>query len=177
MTNSAVSSQQPDAAVYRRPGEPPPQRWRRLLQGKLLRQVTLPALIGLIQLGLALVEMVRTPVTPASLLWLLVSFVIGFGFGSAIRVVWDDDAVQVVLVGGQVLLTLAFVMVNVGSKAVLKHALDDLTSAGVIVLLVGSGLLLGHALGLGHQIRGVLSRASDARMRGEPDTGGVEGRT
>jgi apolipoprotein N-acyltransferase len=157
MTNPAVTSRPPNAAVHSRPGGRPVQRWRRLLQGRLLRQVTLPVLVGLLQLGLALVELVRTPVTPASLLWLLVSFGLGFGFGCAIRVVWDDDALQVVLVGGQVLLTLAFVIVNVGSKAVLKHALDDRASAGVIVLLVASGLLLGHSLGLVRQIRRVLN--------------------
>ena len=121
MTNSAVTSQPPHAAVHSRPGGRPVQRWRRLLEGRLLRQVMLPVLVGLLQLGMALVELVRTPVTPASLLWLLGSFVLGFGFGCAIRVVWDDDALQVVLVGGQVLLTLAFVILNVGSKAVPKH--------------------------------------------------------
>jgi hypothetical protein len=156
MTNSAIPCQPPDAGIHGRPGQRPVQRWRRLLQGKLLRQVTLPVLIGLLQLGIALVETMRTPVTPASLLWLLGSFVLGFGFGCAIRVAWDDDALQVVLVGGQVLLTLAFVILNVGSKAVLKHALDDRTSTGVIVLLVASGLLLGHSLGLVRQIRGAL---------------------
>ena len=115
----------------------------------------LPVLVGLLQLGMALVELVRTPVTPASLLWLLGSF--GLGFGCAIRVVWDDDALQVVLLGGQVLLTLAFVTLNVGSKAVLKHALDNRASAGVIVLWVASGLLLDHSLGLVRQIRRVLN--------------------
>ena len=158
MTNSAVTSQPPHAAVHSRPGGRPVQRWRRLLEGRLLKQVMLPVLVGLLQLGMALVELVRTPVTPASLLWLLGSFVLGFGFGCAIRVVWDDDALQVVLLGGQVLLTLAFVILNVGSKAVLKHALDDRASAGVVVLLVASGLLLGHSLGLVRRIRGVLPR-------------------
>ena len=131
---------------------------RRLLQGKLWRQVTLPVLIGLLQLGMAVLDIVGTPITPTSVLWLLVSFVLGFSFGCAIRVAWDEDALQVVLVGGQVLLTLGFVIVNVGSKAVLKHALDDQTSGGVIVLLVGSGLLLGHSAGLTHQIRRALPR-------------------
>ena len=158
MTDAAVRHPPPDAAVHRRPGERPVQHWRRLLQSKLLRQVTLPVLIGLLQLGMALVDIVRTPVTPASLLWLLVSFMLGFGFGCAIRVAWDDDDLQVVLVGGQVLLTLVFVIFNMGSKTVLKHTLDDQTSAGVIVLLVASGLLLGHSLGLVRQIRGVLRR-------------------
>ena len=84
MTNSAVTSQPPNAAVHGRPGEGPVQRWRRLLEGRLLRQVTLPVLVGLLQLGMALVELVRTPVTPASLLWLLGSFGLGFGFGCAV---------------------------------------------------------------------------------------------
>jgi apolipoprotein N-acyltransferase len=130
----------------------------RPVQAKLLRQVTLPVVLGLLQLGMALVDIARTPVTPTSLLWLLVSFVLGFGFGCAVRVAWDTHALQVVLVGGQILLTLAFVLVNLGSKAVLKHELDDQVSAGVIVLLVGSGLLLGHSLGLTRQIGRALPR-------------------
>ena len=158
MTISVNTSPTRGPAIDGRRGVRPVQRWRRLLEGKLLRQVTLPVLIGLLQLGLALVELVQTPVTPASLLWLLVSFGLGFGFGCAIRVVWDADALQVVLVGGQVLLTLAFVTLNVGSRAVLQHALGDRTSAGVIVLLVASGLQLGHFLGLTRQIRRVLPR-------------------
>src|SRR5919202_29443 len=158
MTNSAVTSQPPHAAVHSRPGGRPVQRWRRLLEGRLLKQVMLPVLIGLLQLGMALVEIVRTPVTPASLLWLLGAYVLGFGFGCAIRVAWDQDDLQVVLVGGQALLTLAFVILNVGSKAVLKHTLGDPTSAGVVVLLAASGLLLGHSLGLVRRIRGVLPR-------------------
>jgi hypothetical protein len=158
MTNSAVTTPPPDPAIHSRPGERPVHYWRRLLQGKLLRQVTLPVLIGLLQLGMALVEIVRTPVTPASLLWLLGAYVLGFGFGCAIRVAWDQDDLQVVLVGGQALLTLAFVILNVGSKAVLKHTLGDPTSAGVVVLLAASGLLLGHSLGLVRRIRGVLPR-------------------
>jgi hypothetical protein len=100
---------------------------------------------------MALVELAHTPAIPGTLLWLLLSLVIGFGFGRAIRVVWNDGAAQVVL-----LLTLGFVILNVSSKAVLKHTLDDLTSAGVIVLLVSSGLLLGHSVGLLRQIRGAL---------------------
>jgi hypothetical protein len=112
----------------------------------------------LFQLGVALLEIVRGPATPASLVWLPVAFVLGFGFGCAVRVGWDDDAVQVVLLGGQVLLTLAFVVVNIGSKAVLKHAVDDQTSAAVTVLFVGSGLLLGHSVGLVRQIRRALPR-------------------
>ena len=131
---------------------------RRLLERKLVRQLTLPVLIGLLQLGMALVAIVSTPVTSTSLLWLLVSFALGFAFGCAIRVAWDGEASQVVLVGGQLLLTLAFVMVNVGSKALLNHALDDHAPVSVIVLLVGSGLLLGHAAGLAHQIRRALPR-------------------
>ena len=158
MTTSVDTSPPRGPAIHGRPGVRPVQRWCRLLEGKLLRQVTLPVLIGLFQLGMALVELARTPVTPASLLWLLVAFGLGFGFGCAIRVIWDDDARQVVLVGGQVLLTLAFVTLNMGSKAVLKHALGDQTSAGGIVLLVASGLLLGHSLGLVRQIRRVLPR-------------------
>jgi hypothetical protein len=130
----------------------------RPVQGKLIRQVTLPVLLGLFQLGLALLDILSTPVTPSTLLWLLASFAVGFAFGCAIRVAWDREASQVVLAGGQLLLTLAFILVNLGSKAILNHALDDRAPVSVIVLLVGSGLLVGHAAGLTHQIRRALPR-------------------
>lgn len=144
-----MTSSAPTGRLRRRP---------RLVQGKLSRQVAVPILIGVIQLGLAVTEIARTPLAMASLVWLLVAFVVGVGFGSAIRVVWDDDALQVRVVGGQILLTLGFVLVSVASKAVLKHELTDQTLAGVLVLLVGSGLLLGHSVGLRRQIRRALPR-------------------
>jgi hypothetical protein len=139
-------------------GERPVHRWRRLLNRKLRMRVTVPALIGLIQLGLALVEMVNGRVPPLILLWLVSALVVGFGFGRATRVMWDSEASQFVLVGGQVVLTLAWLLVEVGSKALLPQVLEPLSAAGAIALLVACGLVFGRSLGLLGQIQDALRR-------------------
>jgi hypothetical protein len=129
---------------------------RHLVQKELALLVVLPALVGLLQLGMAMLEIARTDAAPPSPVWLLVALAVGFGFGHAMRVAWDVDALQVILVGGQVLLTLAFLAISLGSRVVLMHALD-LGSAGVLALLVAGGLLLGHSLGLLGEIRRALT--------------------
>lgn len=143
-----------DAYTRERPG----QRWRRLLQRKLLRQVTLPTLIGLIQLALAVIDLSQSQLSATLLVWLVVALAVGWCFGRAIRVVWDRDTVQVILVGGQVLLTLAYLVVSVGSRIVLNRTLGDLDATGVTILLVASGLMLGRTLGMLRQIREALQQ-------------------
>jgi hypothetical protein len=122
-----------------------------------LRQLSLPTVIGLVQLGAAIIQVAASPPAPPIALWLIASFAVGFGLGCAIRVAWDDRTAQVVLVGNQLALTLGFVIFNFGSRTVLEYALGDLPTAGVSVLLVASGLLLGHSAGLLHRVHGVLT--------------------
>ena len=149
-------------------GQRPVRRWRRLLQPKLVTQLTLPAVIGLVQLGAAIVEMVTTPAGPMTALWLIAPFTVGFGLGCAIRVAWDDQAAQVVLVGNQLALTLGFVILNLGSRAILERVLGDLPTAGVSVLLVASGLLPGHSVGLLHGVHAALTTDDARRHAAEP---------
>jgi len=135
----------------------PISRLRQLLQPKLLRQLSLPTVIGFVQLGAAIMQVAASPPMPSIALWLVVSFAIGFSLGSAVRIAWDDRMAQVVLVGNQLALTLGFIIFNLGSRTVLEYALADLPSAGVSVLLVASGLLLGHSVGLSHRVHGALT--------------------
>jgi hypothetical protein len=125
-------------------------------QGKLMTQIALPTVIGLVQLGDAIVQTAVSPVEPATALWLVVPFAVGFGLESAIRVAWDDQAAQVILVGNQLILTLGFVIVNLGSQTMLEHFLSDGLTTGLNALLVASGLLLGHSVGLMHRVHGAL---------------------
>jgi hypothetical protein len=134
-------------------GERPVHRWRRLLSRKLRMRVTVPVLIGLVQFGLTLVEVVNGRVPPPILLWLLPAVVVGFGFGRATRIMWDSEASQLVLVGGQVVLTLAWLLVQVGSKALLPQVLEGLSAAGAIALVIAGGLVVGRSLGLVGQIQ------------------------
>jgi len=134
----------------------PCRRWRQLLQGKLKAQITLPTVIGLVQLGAAIMQIAASPVEPATALWLVVPLAAGLGLGSAILVAWDDQAAQVVLVGNQLILTLGFVVLNLGSRTVLEHFLGDGLTTGLDILLVASGLLLGHSVGLMHRVHAAL---------------------
>ena len=126
----------------------PVQRWRHLVQGKLRRQVTLPALIGLIQLVLAVATIINGQAPATVLLWLVPALLVGFAFGRATRIIWDSETYQAVLVGGQVILTLAWLAVQVGSRPVLARALGDLSFAGAITMLMAGGLVIGHSLAL-----------------------------
>jgi hypothetical protein len=128
--------------------ERPVQRWRHLVQGKLRRQVTLPAVLGLIQLIMAAASIVRGEAPPSALLWLVPALLVGLAFGRATRVVWDSETYQAVLVGGQVLLTLAWLAVQLGSRSALTRALGDLSYAGAITLVIAGGLVIGHSLAL-----------------------------
>jgi hypothetical protein len=130
------------------PAERPVRRWRHLVQGKLRRQVTFPAILGLIQLVLAATSIVRGEAPPLVLFWLVPALLVGWAFGRATRVVWDSDTYQAVLVGGQLVLTLAWLAVQVGSRPALTRALDDVSYASVITLVIASGLVLGHSLAL-----------------------------
>ena len=142
--------------------ERPVQRWRRLLDRKLRMKVTIPTLIGLIQLGLAAVEMINGQIPPPTLLWFVPALIVGLGFGRATRMIWNSERSQLVLVGGQVLLTLAWLLVKMGSKVLLPQLLESLSAAGVIALLVTSGLVLGHSLGLLGQIQNALKSQDPA---------------
>jgi hypothetical protein len=128
--------------------ERPVQRWRHLVQGKLRRQVTLPAVLGLTQLVLVAASIVRGEASPAVLFWLAPALLVGWAFGRATRVVWDSETYQAVLVGGQLVLTLAWLAIQVGSRPALTRALEGLSDAGSITLVIASGLVIGHSLAL-----------------------------
>jgi hypothetical protein len=141
--------------------ERPLQRWRDLVHGKLRRQVTLPALIGFIQLIMAGASIGKGEVPAAVLLWLIPALLVGFAFGRATRVSWDSETSQAVLVGGQVLLTLAWLAVQVGARPVLTRALGDLSFAGAITMVMAGGLVIGHALALLSRIGQALRSPDD----------------
>jgi hypothetical protein len=143
------------------PYQPPKPRWRRLLHRKLLLRLTLPLLIALVQLGLALAEIVGGKAPPALVVWLLPGLLVGLGFGRATRVAWNPDASQVALVGGQAALSLAFLVVQLGARPVLARALGDLSYAGAIALIVAVGLVAGRSLGLLGRIREALAHPGD----------------
>jgi hypothetical protein len=141
--------------------ERPLRRWRQLVQGKLRRQVTLPALMGLIQLGIVAAAIVKGEAPAALLLWVAPALLVGFAFGRATRIVWNSETYQAVLVGGQVMLTLAWLAIQIGSRPVMTRALAELSFASAITLLIASGLVIGHSLALLSRIHQALRRPND----------------
>jgi hypothetical protein len=139
--------------------EPPVQRWRHV-QGKLRRQVALPAVLGVTQLLLAAATIVQGEAPPSVLVWLVPALLVGLAFGRATRVAWDSETYQAVLVGGQVVLTLAWLAIQLGSRAALARALGDLSYAATITLLIASGLVLGHSLALLNRIARALPKSA-----------------
>ena len=139
----------------------PLQRWRRLVHGKLRRQVTLPTLLGLIQLIMAAASIVTGEAPAMVLVWVMPALLVGLAFGRATRIVWNSETYQAVLVGGQVILTLAWLAVQVGSRSALAHALGDLGFAGAITMVVAGGLVIGHSVALLGRIRQALPSPQD----------------
>jgi hypothetical protein len=117
------------------------------LQKKLARQVAIPALLALTQAGVAACQVLYSGARPPNPLWLLLALGVGLAFGHAVRLFWSAEAFEIRLASGQVLLTLSFLTVSFGTRAVLIHVFD-LNSSDVLVLSVASSLMLGHCAGL-----------------------------
>ena len=95
------------------------------------------------------------------LVWVMPALLVGLAFGRATRIVWNSETYQAVLVGGQVILTLAWLAVQVGSRLALAHALGDLVFAGAITMVVAGGLVIGHSVALLGRIRQALPSPQD----------------
>ena len=138
----------------------PLQRWRHLVAGKLRRQVTFPMLIGLAQLIMASASLIRGEAPLLVVLWFVPALLLGFAIGRATRIVWDSEAYQVVVLGGQVTLSLAWLALQLGSRPALTRALGDLSFASSVTMVVVAGLVIGHATALLSRIRQALPRSS-----------------
>jgi len=133
---------------------------QRLLQKKLRNLMLIPAVLGLVQLALALVDIAQGG-SPALLLLLLIpAFAVGYPFGRRTRLDPNTDTGEIGMVGGQGALTIAFLVLIVTQKLILKRALGGLEGAATIVLIVTVGLIYGRLFGLYQQIRDAMSRRS-----------------
>lgn len=144
--------------------------WHRLLQRKLLLRVTIPTVIGLVQLVLALMAVFSGSARPVVLLSIVPALLIGFAFGRGTQVTWDDDRTQVALLRAQVLLAVSYVVVRIGSHILLEQTLRGrVNDLATILLLVSSGLFIGRTIGLSVQIRRALvSRSSQGSPEPHP---------
>ena len=136
--------------------------WRRLLQRKLLLRVTIPTVIGLVQLVLAIIAIVSGDARVILLLFMLPALLVGYLFGRSTRIAWDDERAQVSLIQAQVLLGVAYIVVRVGTHFLLEKTLSGrVNGLATALLLVSFGLFFGRSLGLAIQIwHALVSRSS-----------------
>jgi hypothetical protein len=134
--------------------------WRRLLQRRLAIRVTVPALIGLIQLGVVVWDLATGRSSVAVLWWAPPSLVVGYLFGRMTHIAWQRDDTQIALVGGQVALSVIYVVLRIGSRVAAHHTFADHAAAAVVFLVVSFGLFVGRSLGLAGQIWRTLSDGS-----------------
>jgi hypothetical protein len=126
---------------------------RRLLQRKLLLTVTIPTAIGLIQLAFATYAIVKGNARPLVLLFLLPALLVGYWFGKRVKIAWDDTSAQVSLIQAQVLLTVSYIVVRIGTHFLLEKTLSSrIHGLAVALLLVSFGLFFGRSLALSVQI-------------------------
>jgi len=132
-------------------------RRQQLLEKKLRTAMLVPAVLGLIQLTIALFQIASGDSPVSSLLWVLPGLVVGYPFGRKVNVDWNTESGQVLMVGGQAALTVAFVALVLVEKLVLKHALRDVDNVATIVLLVTVGLIYGRLVGLYQAIKDTMA--------------------
>ncbi len=121
--------------------------WRRLVERRLIFRVTIPFLIGLVLLVLALVDLSQGHAPARVLLWLLPGFAVGYGFGRMTGVAWDSEASQVVQDGSGTVLLIAYLIVRFGEAYLLSPRFFDWPYVSNAAALVGVGLMLGKGIG------------------------------
>lgn len=127
--------------------------WRQLLQRKLLLTVTIPTAIGLIQLAFAIYAIVTGDARPLVLLFMLPALLVGYLFGKRVKIAWDDESAQVSLIQAQVLLTVSYIVVRIGTHILLEKTLASrIHGVATAVLIVSFGLFFGRSLALAVQI-------------------------
>lgn len=138
--------------------------WRQLLQRKLLLSVTIPTAIGLVQLAFASYDIAAGDARALVLLFMLPALIVGYLFGRRVKIAWDDKSAQVSLIQAQVLLTIAYIVVRIGTHILLERALASrIQGVATAVLIVSFGLFFGRSLALAVQIwHALTSRNSPA---------------
>ena len=139
---------------------PPRPHWSRLVHRRLLLRLTLPGLIGVVLLILAVVDLVRGHVPPLVLLWLVIGIATGYPFGHMTKVAWDSDKSQLVQDGSGLLLLAGYLVLRLGERFLLNPAVVNLPYVTNGAALAGAGLLIGRFLGMRRTIRRALAEAA-----------------
>ncbi len=127
--------------------------WRRLLQRKLLLKITIPAVIGLVQLVLAVLAIVAGSARPVVMLWTVPALLVGYLFGRSTKIAWNSEATQIAIIQAQAWLAVGYIVVRVGSHFLMKETLSGrVNDVATTLLLVSFGLFLGRSIGLSDQI-------------------------
>jgi len=140
--------------------------WFRSLQRRILIRLFLPVLLGIMMLATVLVDVAtsHTPITAFILLF--PGFVIGFPFGRMTKVAWDSEKSQVVLIGRQLLLFVAYLSVRLASRLLLSERLEGVSFAVDVISLFSIGSMFGYSWGLSRRVRGALRTSSEQSPRG-----------
>lgn len=141
--------------------------WRRLLQRRLLIRVTVPTLIGVVQLAFAIIAIVNDRVPARILAWALPALLVGYLFGRSTKIAWDDEKAQIVLIRAQFLITVGYVVLRVAGHFALERTFSDRVGLADVLLVLSFGLFVGRTVGLAGQIRRALS-SRDHRDPGGP---------
>jgi hypothetical protein len=120
-----------------------------------------PTLIGLVQLIIASVAIGNGNAPIKVLLWALPALLVGYVFGRMTKIAWDDEKAQVSLIHAQLLLTVSYIVVRVGSHFAIGWTLGGLVWVADVLLLVSFGLFVGRTVELAGQIwQALISRSS-----------------
>lgn len=130
--------------------------WFRSLQRRILIRLFLPVLLGFMMLVTVLVDVAtgHTPVT--ALMLLFPGFLVGFPFGRMTKVAWDSEKSQVVLIGRQLLVFVAYLSVRLVSRLLLYEHFAGVSFAVDVISLFSIGSMFGYSWALSRRVRGAL---------------------
>jgi len=122
-------------------------RWHQLLHRNIFLRLAMPVVMGLVMLGLVILDVLHGNVGVSSLPVIIPGMLLGYPFGRMTKVDWKDGKLNTVRDRSQWIILAVYFVVRFGTRTTVADIFGNLSSAGDIVLLITAGMLIGRSIG------------------------------
>lgn len=122
-------------------------RWRQLLHRNIVLRLAKPVAIGLVMLGLVILDVLHGNVGVSSLPVIIPGMPLGYPFGRMTKVDWKNGKLNTVRDRSQWIILAVYFAVRFGTRTAVSDVFGDLRSAGDIVLPITSGMFIRRSIG------------------------------
>lgn len=122
-------------------------RWHQLLHRNIFLRLAMPVVIGMVMLGLVILDVLHGNVGVTSLPVIIPGMLLGYPFGRMTKVNWKDGKLNTVRDRGQWIILAVYFVVRFGTRTAVNDIFGNLSSAGDIALLITGGMLIGRSIG------------------------------